>query len=217
MMLFDSRHDAIDLRSTRSPSPRRTSTENRRELRWNRGVELRLEATERERLEPFELRIAPNRSPWPRRISIEHRRELRWNRGVELHLEAIDRERLEPFELRIAPNRSPWPRRTPPRNDPFESRFALSFAPRRSTWPRRTSTENRRELRWNRGVELRPQGMHSIEPPANAAAKRSVRVALRVELRPESLAMIASGIDPLNEAAIVFAETIQVQTNNDVV
>ena len=83
--------------------------------------------------------------------------------------------------------------------------------------------------------------MHSIEPPANAAAersvraalrvelrlkvidpldvaaKRSVRVALRVELRPESIALAASGIDPLNEAAIVFAETIQVQTNNDVV
>ena len=150
MMLFDSRHDAIDLRSTRSTSPRRTSTENRRELRGNRGVELRLEATDRERLEPFELRIAPNRSPWPRRISIEHRRELRWNRGVELHLEAIDRERLEPFELRIAPNRSPWPRR----------------GSTRSTSPRRMSSEKPRELRWNRAVELRPE---AIDPLCDAA------------------------------------------------
>ena len=52
---------------------------------------------------------------------------------------------------------------------------------------------------------------------ADVAAKRSDRAALRVELRPESLAMIASGIDPLNEAAIVIAETIQVQTNKDIV
>ena len=104
------------------------------------------------------------------------------------------------------------------------------------------STEKPRELRWNRGVELRPRVTRSIEPPANAAAERSVRAALRVELRPESialaaanavakrsdraalrvelrpesLALAASGIDPLNEAAIVFAETIQVQTNKDI-
>ena len=91
------------------------------------------------------------------------KRSVRVALRVELRLKAIDRERLEPFELRIAPNRSPWPRRTPPRNDPFESRFALSFAPRRSTWPRRTSTENRRELRWNRGVELRPKAIDPLD------------------------------------------------------
>ena len=53
--------------------------------------------------------------------------------------------------------------------------------------------------------------------PLDVAAKRSVRVALRVELRPESIALAASEIDPLNEAAIVLAETIQVQTSKDIV
>ena len=59
--------------------------------------------------------------------------------------------------------------------------------------------------------------MHSIEPPANAAANRSDRADRRVELRPESLALTAAWIDPFDIAAIVFAETIQVQTNKDIV